>query len=192
MKTSTLLKKMIIVSLSFFALAAQAKIKNEQGVLDGLLVRAGVKNRLPLSDADLKSLCERGFTNAYKLYGSADHSVQCSKGTIVYHGSKDFRTPVEMNRILENVKDGLTTKEKTFVHCNNGAHASGFAAAIVLRTFCGTSAEKAIEYWGKTLNGYALQEPNKSNLMKRIQNYPVRTELELDAGQKQAFGCPAE
>ncbi|MBO9667900.1 MAG: hypothetical protein J7501_13945 [Bdellovibrio sp.] len=190
MKSSMTLKKIMILALSLFALSAQAEIKNEQRVLGGLLARGGVKNRQPLSTSDLRGLCERGFTHAYTLYGGAHQTVECSRGTIEYRGSKDFRTPEEMNRILENIQTGLSTKEHTFVHCNNGAHASGFAAAIVLRTFCGLSADEAINYWDKTLNGYALQEPNRSNLMKRIRNYPVRTDLELNAGQKQAFGCP--
>lgn len=172
------------------ALSAHAEIKNEQKLLDGLLSRGGVKNRQPLSNADLKELCERGFTKAYTLYGSANRNVECSRGTIQYRGSKDFRNPADMNRILENIHASLTTKENTFVHCNNGAHASGFVAAIALRTFCGMSADKAIAYWGRTLNGYPLQEPNRSNLMKRIRNYPVRQDLELNAGQKQSFGCP--
>jgi len=185
-----LLKKMMILILSFVALSARAEIKNEQKVLDGLLVRGGVKKRLPLSTMDLKSLCERGFTHAYTLYGGANQTVECSKGTIQYRGSKDFRTPADMNRILENIHASFASKEQTFVHCNNGAHASGFVAAITLRTFCGISAEKAVDYWNRTLNGYALQEPNRSSLMKRIRNYPIRPELELSAGQKQSFGCP--
>jgi hypothetical protein len=185
-----LLKKMMILVLSFVTISAHAEIKNEQKVLDGLLVRGGVKQRLPLSKMDLKGLCERGFTHAYTLYGSQNQSVTCSKGTIQYRGSKDFRTPADMNRILEDIHASFSSKEQTFVHCNNGAHASGFVAAITLRTFCGISAEKAVDYWNRTLNGYALQEPNRSSLMKRIRNYPIRAELELSAGQKQTFGCP--
>lgn len=183
-------KKLILLALSFVAIAAHAEIKNEQTVLGGLFSRGGVKKRKPLSDSDLKSLCERGFTHAYTLYGSANKTIECSRGTILYLGSKDFRSPKDMDRILENIDKSFTSKEKTFVHCHNGAHASGFAAAIAFRTFCGMSADKAIAYWDRTLNGYALQEPNRSSLMKRIRNYPVRQELELSAGQKQSFGCP--
>jgi protein-tyrosine phosphatase len=184
------LKKLMILMLSFVALSAHAEIKNEQKILGGLLSRGGVMRRQPLNSTDLKNLCERGFTQAYTLYGGANKTVDCSRGTIEYHGSRDFRTPKDMNRILEDIHAGFTTKEKTFVHCNNGAHASGFVAAIALRTFCGLSADRAISYWDRTLNGYPLQEPNRSNLMKRIRNYPVRQELELSAGQKQTYGCP--
>jgi len=184
------LKKLMLLMLSFVAFSAHAEIKNEQKLLDGLLSRGGVKNRQPLSNADLKELCERGFTKAYTLYGGANRTVECSKGTIEYRGSKDFRSPKDMNRILENIHASFTSKEHTFVHCNNGAHASGFVAAIALRTFCGMTADKAIAYWGRTLNGYPLQEPNRSNLMRRIREYPVRQDLELNAGQKESFGCP--
>lgn len=184
------LKKLMLLIVSFVSLSAHAEIKNEQKILDGLLSRGGTMRRQPLNQNDLKNLCERGFTKAFTLYGGANKTVECSRGTIVYRGSKDFRSASDMNRILENIHAGLTSKEKTFVHCNNGAHASGFVAAIALRTFCGISADKAISYWDRTLNGYPLQEPNRSNLMKRIRNYQVREDLELNAGQKQSYGCP--
>jgi hypothetical protein len=184
------LKKLMLVMLSFASLSAHAEIKNEQKILGGLLSRGGVMRRQPLSHTDLTNLCERGFTKAYTLYGGANKTVECSRGTIEYHGSKDFRQPADMNRILEAIHASFSSQEKTFVHCNNGAHASGFVAAISLRTFCGMSADRAIAYWDRTLNGYPLQEPNRSGLMKRIRNYQVRPELELNAGQKQAFGCP--
>lgn len=83
----------------------------------------------------------------------------------------------------------MHTGEKTFVHCNNGAHASGFVAAIALRTFCGISGDQAVRYWDKTLAGYDLQEPNRSGLMKRIRNYSPRSNLKLNEGQKSRFGC---
>ncbi len=181
---------LMIITLSFVAMSAHAEIKNEQTILGSLLSRAGVVKRKPLSSLDLKNLCERDFTNAYTLYGGANKTVNCSRGTIQYRGSNDFRSPADMNRILEDIHAGLSSKKKTFVHCNNGAHASGFVAAIALRTFCGMTADKAIVYWERTLNGYPLQEPNRSSLMKRIRTYPVRRDLELNAGQKQSFGCP--
>lgn len=184
------LKYIILFALSFSALTASAEIKNQQSILNGSLVRGGVLQRKPLSDSDLNQLCERGFTRAYTLYGAANKTVRCGAGTIQYQGSKDFRTPNDMNRILDDIRTGLSSNEKTFVHCNNGAHASGFVAAVALRTFCGVSAEQAVSYWEKTLNGYALQEPNRSNLMNRLRNYPVRQDLELSAGEKQSFGCP--
>lgn len=183
-------KKLMVLVLSVISLSAHAEIKNEQKILGGLLSRGGVMKRQPLSNADLKGLCERGFTNAYTLYGGANKTVTCSRGTIQYRGSKDFRTTSDMNRILEDIHASFTSKEHTFVHCNNGAHASGYVAAIALRTFCGISADKAISYWDRTLNGYPLQEPNRSNLMKRIRNYPVRADLELNSAQKETYGCP--
>ncbi|MFS4460538.1 hypothetical protein [Bdellovibrio sp. HCB2-146] len=184
------IRNLMLLTLSFVSLTSHAEIKNEQKILNGLLSRGGVIQRKPLSNADLMSLCERGFTQAYTLYGGANKTVECSRGTIRYRGSKDFRAPADMNRILEAIHASFTSKEKTFVHCNNGAHASGYVAAIALRTFCGISAEKAISYWDRTLNGYPLQEPNRTNLMNRIRKYQIRAELELNAGQKQAYGCP--
>lgn len=173
-----------------FASSAQAQVKNAQDLLGGLLTRAGVKGQKPLSHADLVQLCEQGYTEAYFLYGGAKTQVvHCSKGSIEYSSSGDFRQPGNLNKILDNVAEGLRSRERTFVHCNNGAHASGFVGAIALRTFCGISGERAVQYWDATLSGYPLQEPNRSKLMKRIRDYKPRADLELNEGQKSALGC---
>ncbi len=158
--------------------------------MGGLLVRAGVKMQKPLSDSELAGLCEQGVTNAYVLYGGANKKLNCSRGTIHYRGSTDFRTPSDMDRIIDDIRSGFTSKDKTFVHCNNGAHASGYVAAVVLRTFCGMTADSAVDYWQKTLGGYPLQEPNRSRLMIRLRNYPIRQDIELNAHEKASFGCP--
>lgn len=183
------MKLKIVAALMFsLALNAQADIKNEQHIIGGLLTRAGVKNQKPLSDSELRTLCEKGYTQAYFLYsGAPTKTVSCSKGEISYRSSGDFRKPENFNKILDNVERGLRTKEKTFVHCNNGAHASGYIAAVALKAFCGTSSESAVKYWDRTLSGYALQEPNRSKLMDRVRNYQPDGKYMLNAGQKSTF-----
>jgi hypothetical protein len=95
-----------------------------------------------------------------------------------------------MDLILNNIRNGVSTGERTFVHCNNGAHASGFVGAVVLRSFCGLGSKPAVSYWGRTLGGYPLQEPNRGSLMRRLSTYPIRTELELSNSEKSRLGCP--
>lgn len=170
---------------------ALAGIKNEQQLFGGVLTRAGVTGRQPLNRQEMQSLCEKGYTEGFFMYGGAGSQVvSCSKGTFRYQSPGDFRSPENVNRILENIHKGFTTGERTFVHCNNGAHATGFIASLALRTFCGISGEEAVQYWDRSLGGYPLQEPNRSGLMKRLRNYPVRQDLELSAADKARLGCP--
>ncbi len=183
-------KILCAVLLSFCIQSAQAEIKNSQNLLGGMLTRAGVKNQKPLSQQELVSLCEQGYTKAFYLYsGAPTTQVSCSKGTIRYQSSGTFFSPENIDKTLDNIESGMRTREKTFVHCNNGAHASGFVAAIALRTFCGISGDQAVKYWDKTLKGYDLQEPNRPKLMSRIRNYQPRSNLKLNEGQRSAFGC---
>lgn len=185
-----------MIRILFFAIllvasTTQARIKNPQQVLGALLTRAGVANMKSLDHSELVELCESGYTEAYFVYpGANDQRVSCSRGTIHYRSVSDYRSPETMNVILEAINSGLQTGSKSFVHCYNGAHASGFVAAVVLRSFCGLSGDQAVNYWDRTLNGYPLEEPNRSRLMARIRAYPVRGELELSEAQKSRFGCP--
>jgi hypothetical protein len=122
-------------------------IKNQQTILDGVLTRAGVSGQTQLSDDQLVSLCESGYSQAFYLYsGATAREIACSKGTISYRSISWLNT----TPILEAIDAGLRGGGKVFVHCNNGAHASGFVAAIALRQFCGYSAEQALNYWYKT------------------------------------------
>lgn len=185
------MSKLILIAAFIFSSTAHAEIKNSQSVLGGLLTRAGVRNMKQLSASELRTLCEQGHNEAFFLYkGASEQQVACSRGTISYRSPGDYRAPENINRILNNINAGLSTGQKTFVHCYNGAHASGFVAAIALRTFCGMSGDDAAKYWDKTLGGYPLQEPNRTKLLNRLRSYSVRTELELSPNQKIQYGCP--
>lgn len=185
------MKSLFVFLLFCLPLVSVAQIKNSQDILGGLLTRAGVAKRQPLTQGQLVALCESGYTQAFFLYGGAkDQTVKCDEGEIRYRSLKDFRMPENMNLILNNVQKGFSTGERTFVHCNNGAHASGYVGAIALRSFCGVESSSAVTYWDRTLGGYPLQEPNRSSLMRRLVNYPIRAELELSSSDKSKFGCP--
>lgn len=185
------IKIFFVIAFCFSASLAEAGIKNSQDILGGLLTRAGVIGQRPLSQQELVSLCEQGYTEAFYLYGGAgDKQVSCSNGTLRYRSAGDFRAQQNMSLVLDNINAGLSSGARTFIHCNNGAHASGFVAAVALRAFCGISTEEAVRYWGRTLGGYPLQEPNRSTLMNRLRNYPIRNELELSESDKSRLGCP--
>lgn len=183
--------KKIIILLFIFTVSAEARIKNHQELLGGLLTRAGVANMLPLDRQELNMLCEQGYTEAFFLYkGASEVSVRCSRGMLRYRSVGDYRAPENIDLILDNINAGLSTGQKTFIHCYNGAHASGFVAGVVLRSFCGISEDQAVSYWNRTLGGYPLHEPNRTKLLQRLRNYSVRNELELRGSEKSRFNCP--
>lgn len=185
------MKLIVALVITVLPFTTEARIKNSQEVLGGLLTRAGVANMKPLDQQELQMLCEQGYTEAFFLYGgAADIQVSCSRGALRYRSAGDYRAPENIDLILNNINSGLRTREKTFIHCYNGAHASGFVAGVVLRTFCGISGDEAANYWNRTLGGYPLQEPNRSKLLNRLRNYLVRNELELSRADKARFGCP--
>ena len=178
-------KTLLILSLSLLVSTGYAETKNVQHVLGGLLTRAGVKNQKPLNHQELVQLCEDGYTNAYFLYkGAPNQTVSCSRGSIHY------RSGSNVDEILGNVAQGINSGDKTFVHCNNGAHASGLQAALALRQFCGISGEAAFKYWQGSLGGYPLAEPYLSAIRRRILGFAARESLKASPGQRDSLGCP--
>ena len=161
--------KSILLPLLFFVSAAQAgEIKNSQDLLGGLLTRAGNSKQQQLNDQQLKMLCEQGYTNAYFLYdGATARTVSCSKGTIKYssQGTKNVKP------IIANIYDGVKSGHRTFVHCHNGAHASGIVAAMALREFCDYSGDKAFNYWVQKAKTNPLPEKNVGIIRGRLMNY---------------------
>ena len=164
---------------------AAAQIKNQQSVLGGALVRAGNKGMLQLNDLQLVDLCEQGYSSAYFVYtGATARTVSCSRGTISYR-SQSSSDPMP---ILASVLDGVRTGTKTFVHCYNGAHASGIVAAVALRQFCGYAGDAAFDYWKGSMGGYALPEANILKIRSRIYGFVPDPNLYLTA-QEQAQFC---
>ncbi|MGZ3695924.1 MAG: hypothetical protein ACXWQO_17700 [Bdellovibrionota bacterium] len=140
----------LLLAQSNFAHAGA--VKNQQNILGGVLVRAGVSGRTQLSDQQLRTLCEQGFSQAFFLYsGATPRSISCSKGRISYR-SVSWLNPAP---ILQAVNAGLNGGGRVFVHCLNGAHASGVIAALALRQFCRYSGEEAMAYWART-NAYGI------------------------------------
>jgi hypothetical protein len=155
---------LLLLAPSHFALAGP--IKNEQTILSGVLTRAGVSGQAQLSDEQLTSLCEKGYSQAFFLYsGASARRVNCSRGSISYRSISWLKT----TPVLEAVDAGLRGGGKVFVHCHNGAHASGFVAAIALRQFCGYSADPALSYWVKT-NTYG-NPPGLGTIKSKLRSF---------------------
>lgn len=170
-----------LLTFCFFIEPVHAELKNVQQVLGGFFTRAGVKNQKPLSNSELVALCEQGYANAFFTYaGAKTQLVSCSRGQISYMSQNN------PDVILQATYKAIQNGKKVFVHCHNGAHMSGFHAALALRQFCGLSGDAAFAYWDQTLNGYPLQEPNRSVLHRRMVNFQPKN-WELTAEQKSAL-----
>lgn len=177
------LKKTLALSMLALiaASAAAGPIKNEQTILGGSLTRAGVGGQTPLAESQLIDLCKKGYSSAYFLYGSVQtKTISCGENRSITYKSNSWLKPAP---ILEDINRDLTSKSgHVFVHCNNGAHASGYVAAIALRQFCGLSADDALKYWNRT-NSYGIP-PGMNTIRKGIDAFePIE-------GMTRSGACP--
>ena len=179
------LSMLILAASLASSVTAQAQIKNESSVLAGHLTRAGNKGMKELNDAQLRDLCEQGYSNAYFMYaGARARTISCSTGAITYKslGLKSAKQIIA--QVGSNIQDG----RRTFVHCYNGAHASGLVAALALRQYCGYSEDQAFNYWNSKLGGYPLQPANVRAVRATLRNFVPDASLELSS-EAQATLC---
>ena len=149
--------------------------RNVRAVLNGVYYRGGANNAFhrdgkrhnsnPLPADGLANLCREGFSAALYLYptryDTAPERETCrthegDDGHLEYgqisvlRGRRD-----DIRQILANVHDHIQRPElgPIYVHCWNGWHASGYAAAATLRQFCGFTVDQAIRYWNLNTDG---------------------------------------
>lgn len=181
-------------------------VRNFRVVLHGIYYRGGANNVFnkygvrgnsnPLPDVGLKNLCEEGFSEADYLYptnyASAPHSVHC---TNVNRQDEDLKYLQVTSLTSGNEKKILTQvwnhiKGKTpgpmYAHCWNGWHASGYAAAITLRQFCGWSADQAEAYWVKNTDGIYV---GYDAVRKKVRAFQPFADLPITAEERNLI-CP--
>lgn len=163
---------------------AAAQIKNEQTILGGALTRAGNKGMLELNDSQLADLCEQGYGAAYFVYeGATPRTVACSRGSITYRSQSSS----DSGPILASVLNGMRSGTRVFVHCYNGAHASGIVAALALRQFCGLTGEAAFNYWTGSMGGYDLPAASIGKIQNRINGFVPDPNLSLTPEEQARF-----
>jgi hypothetical protein len=181
--------------------------RNFRVVLNGALYRGGGNNsyhrtnkrdnRNPLQDDALENLCKEGFSSAIYLYSNgfdtADKEKRCDSFRQQPHDfsyySYDSFSEKPRFEILNTIHKAIVSKSEAgpvYVHCWNGWHASGFVAAIALMQFCDTTADKAVAYWTKTLDG---SPTNYQHVVKAIQAFSPYGSLKVSA-DIQARICP--
>ena len=75
-----------------------------------------------------------------------------------------------------------------YMHCWNGWHASGLAAALSLRQFCNVSAVEAVNYWDKNTDGNNT-DPNFSSIRKAIRDFVPLAEFKISPEDQERI-CP--
>lgn len=150
-------------------------VRNFRAVLNGVYYRGGANNVYnregarsnsnPLPTTGLENLCKEGFSTAIYYYttnyGTAPKVVNCRdrldyNTTLNYKQISSLTASTTTNEaILSLVYDRIKGKLKgpIYGHCWNGWHASGYAAAIILKQFCGYTDDQAEAYWRKNTDG---------------------------------------
>jgi hypothetical protein len=181
-------------------------VRNFRAVLNGIYYRGGANNAYhrtnkrgnenPLPNDGLQNLCEEGFGTAVYLYATnyatAPKSVKCrafdgTENTLEYKQVSVLSGTSQVKQILSVIYDHIRNPRlgPVYMHCWNGWHASGFAGAAALRQFCGFTADQAVSYWNKNIDGVEVGE----SVRNKIRAFQPFSDFSLTAAEKKAF-CP--
>ncbi|HEY8271601.1 MAG TPA: hypothetical protein VIG33_11990 [Pseudobdellovibrionaceae bacterium] len=151
-------------------------VRNLKSVLNGLVFRGGAnnvynhefgfkENENPLPEIALKNLCIRGFSNAVYLYSKnfkgpsmVNCKTQANENNTLHYirlqperafqtksQTEDLETLIKLTH--EQIMNAENKQRPIYVHCYNGWHASGRAAAFLLQQFCNADPATALSYW---------------------------------------------
>lgn len=171
--------------------------RNFRAVLNGLVYRGGANNvhnkfgsranENPLPKIGIQNLCQEGFSETIYLYqhhfSQAPHSLSCkslsSDSSIIYEQISPT-SDTALRRIFYLVQLAATNPSKgpLYLHCWNGWHTSGLASALILRQFCGMSAEQAVQYWDRNTDGNNRSHAYES-FRRRIRSFQPFAEYML-------------
>ena len=154
-------------------------------VIPGILYRGGnsTGGANPLNINGLRTLCEKGFSQAVYMY--PDNFTNAPKPpckleyTTFGGGIKDRGL---IHRYLSKVKDVIDGKQSgpLYIHCWNGWHASGEMAAYALMQFCGLNGDQAQAYWDANV-------PN--GRVTRMKTFKTFEDLDISPEQQSRI-CP--
>jgi hypothetical protein len=152
-------------------------LRNLRSILNGIAFRGGAnnvynyifgprENENPLPEIALKNLCIQGFSKAVYLYSKnfeGPYRVSCKtednqSNTLEYirlRPEKAFNEEEpdlnDLEALIKMTYEKITTNashaKPIYLHCYNGWHASGRAAALLLEQFCDADPSVAISYW---------------------------------------------
>lgn len=177
--------------------AGASRLRDVKTVIDGVLYRGGSIGMKPLSQAQLRLLCEQGVSHAVYLYDTGFAQVpevSCTMtngqpNSITYSMNRFLRPP-EVEKVMRSIHASIENGERgsVFVHCWNGWHASGEIAAQALKQFCDYSDEQAAEYWKNNI-GDKGNLPKYGRVLARIKGFKVYPQFKISL-KRQAEVCP--
>lgn len=184
-------------------------VRNMRVVLNGVLYRGGANNAYyrnnhrnnsnPLPNEGLMNLCEEHFSTAIYLYATnfatAPAQTNCmdytNKANKLEYKNILVLTEKGPEQILNVIYDKILHSDgrPIYVHCWNGWHASGMAAALALRQFCDVDGDTAVQYWDEATDGQNDNSPTYKLLMERIRKFVPNPAMKLPEEIKTKI-CP--
>jgi hypothetical protein len=180
--------------------------RNMRAVLHGIYYRGGGNNYYhrsnprdnmnPLPGDGLSNLCEEGFGKGIYFYSTnfKPANLTCTarnggSNTLGYTQLSVLENSGTLQTVLSLVNDCIKTGKgcPVYGHCWNGWHASGLAAAVVLRQFCDFSPEEALQYWVDGTD--SVGNSNYPYIKNAILGFQPLPEYKVDAAL-QARICP--
>lgn len=170
--------------------------RNCRPVLHGVAYRGGGNNYYhntdkrnnhnPLPEDGVMNLCEEGFSASVYLYRTNwEESAQyqwcdCIGGNenFMVYEQLDYFDDDHMYEALKLVYESAIdpTVGPVYLHCWNGWHASGYISALILRQFCGFTAQEAINYWDLGTDGQNTS-PRYNSIRDDIRNFEPYEDL---------------
>ncbi|MBC7420804.1 MAG: hypothetical protein H7328_08750 [Bdellovibrio sp.] len=185
--------------------------RNFRAVLHGVYYRGGANNSYnregirsnsnPLPTTGLENLCKEGFSTAIYFYTTnyetAPKVVNCrdrqdSNTTLNYKQISSLSATTSTNEaILSLVYDRIKGKlpGPIYGHCWNGWHASGYAASILLKQFCGYTDSEAEAYWRKNTDGN--DGASYAGVVTKVRAFKPVAKFNISAAESAAI-CPTK
>ncbi|MBC7741660.1 MAG: hypothetical protein H7061_05670 [Bdellovibrionaceae bacterium] len=179
--------------------------RNFRVVLHGVYYRGGAnnifnrdgvrKNSNPLPNTGLDNLCKENFSTSFYFYSTnyntapkvtncrsrnnLNNELNYKQVSVLQVSNYDSILSTVFSRIKGQLKGPI------YGHCWNGWHASGLAASIMLKQFCGYSDSKALDYWIKNTDG----DSNYDKVKKLVTGYKYQSKYQITADEAKAI-CP--
>jgi hypothetical protein len=176
--------------------------RNLRTILYGIAYRGGANNAYhkdgkrdnqnPLPIDGLENLAAEGFSNAIYLYkknfDDVPKTIEKKKdGNQLKYLQNSLSNDKQVREMLELVYNNIKDyKGPIYLHCWNGWHQSGYAAALVLRQFCGLSPEKAAIYWTSCAEGDLSKY---QHIVKSIKEFKPIEEFKISKEEQDKI-CP--
>ncbi|HAB89529.1 MAG TPA: hypothetical protein DCF84_03255 [Bacteroidetes bacterium] len=176
--------------------------RNFRTILHGVAYRGGGNNyyhnenkrdnKNPLPNDGLKNLADLKFEAAVYLYSTnfetAPSTMRGSSGHVMDYYQISGNSKDDMRSLLEMTHESIMNPDQgpLYLHCWNGWHQSGYVSAVLLRQFCGLSAEEGLQYWNNNTDTY---NNGYTRIKNAIQDFQPYQDLKV-SGQVQKEICP--